>query len=190
MAKQKRPWDPAVLVFVIVCLFIGWFIKTSVEGRETTFSDDESGVVLKYPRGWVTLPQKDAALSVSNPQCASTFNTKFTVSIHSWNQEVGVNNFITDLSVKRSSSVSLYRIISRNPIELSDSEATKLEYAYAIDPIRLSAGAVSIPIVVHAFDIIVPKNDQMYVFTFAADEKEYEKNLSKFLSIADSIRIQ
>ena len=190
MAKQNRPWDSAVLVFVIVCLFIGWFIKASVEGRETTFSDDESGIVLKYPRGWVTLPQKDAALSVSNPQCASTFNTKFTVSIHKWNKEVGVNNFITNLSVKRSSSVSLYRILNRNPYELTDSEATKLEYAYAIDPIRLSAGAVSIPIVVRAFDIIVSKDNQMYVFTFAADEKEYKKNLAKFLSIADSIRMQ
>lgn len=190
MAKKIRPWDPAVLVFVIVCLFIGWFIKATVEGRETTFSDDESGVILKYPRGWVTLPQKGAVLSVSNPQCASTFKTKFTFSLHSWSKEVNVSNFITNLSVKRSSSVSLYRIISRNPFELSDSEATKLEYAYAIDPIRLSAGAVSIPIVVRAFDIIVPKDNQMYVFTFAADEKEYEKNLAKFLSIADSIRMQ
>ena len=190
MAKKIRPWDPAVLIFVIVCLFIGWFIKATVEGRETTYSDDESGVVLKYPKVWVTLPQQGATLSVSNPQCASTFKTKFTFSMHSWSQEVGVNNFITDLSVKRSNSVSLYRILNRNPVELSGSEATKLEYAYAIDPVRLSAGAVSIPIVVRSFDIIVPKGNQMYVFTFAADEKEFGKNLAKFLSIADRIRIQ
>lgn len=190
MAKKIRPWDPAVLFFVIVCLFFGWFIKATVEGRETAFSDDESGVTLKYPKGWRNLPQNGTILSVSNPQCASTFKTKFTFSVHSWGEEVGVNNFITDLSVKRSNSVALYRIITRTPVELSSSEATKLEYAYAIDPVRMRAGAVSIPIVVRAFDIIVPKDNQMYVFTFAADEKEYKKNLAKFLSIADSIRIQ
>jgi hypothetical protein len=190
MAKKIRPWDPAVIVFVVVCLFIGWFIKATVEGRETTFSDEEYGVTLKYPRGWFNLAQEGTVLSVSNPQCASTFKTKFTFGVQSWGQEVGVSNFITDLSVKRGDSLSLFRIITRNPVELGGSKATKLEYAYAIDPVRLRAGAVSIPIVVRAFDIIVPKGNKMYVFTFAADEKEYEKNLSKFLSIADSIRIQ
>ena len=190
MAKPIRSWDPAVFGLLVVCLLFGWVVKISVEGREVDFVDEETGIGLNYPKAWITMPPKDALLSVSDPQSLSTFKAKMTVRTYEWSADVGVNSFITDLTVERKESVSLYRILSMNPFQLRNVEATKLEYAYAVDPLKLSVAAISIPIVVRAFDVIVSKNNKMYVFTFEAEEKEYKDNIKRFHAIAQSIHLQ
>jgi len=190
MAKSNRHWDPMVLIFVIVCLLIGWFIKAGVEGRTISFSDSKSGISLNYPAGWVTMPEEGAILAVINPQTPSTFSTRFTINTRHWNKALELGNFIVQFSAERGSSLSLYRIISMNPFELSNLKAMRVEYAYAIDPIGVRAGVTSFPKIVRAFDVIISKDDQMYIFTFAAEEKEYGKNLAKFNAIVESIRLQ
>lgn len=190
MAAYNKPWDYVVFIFIIVFLVIGWSIKMSVETRTNSFIDAESSISLNYPASWVIMPEEGALLAVIDPQTPSTFSTRFTMHTSTWNKEIGLTNFIVQFSADRGRSLTLYRIISINPFDIGDLKAMKVEYAYAINPIGVRAGVTSVPIVVRAFDVIVAKGDQMYIFTCAADENEYSNNASTFNTIVKSIRIQ
>jgi hypothetical protein len=190
MATTKRHWDPAVLIFVIACLLIGWLIKGGVESRTIGFHDPDSGISLSYPAHWVTMAEEGALLAVFDPQTPSTFNTKLTLYSEKWSKELELGNFIVQFSAERGSSLPLYRTISMNPIEVNNLKAMKVEYAYAIDPIGVRAGVTSIPKIVRALDVIVPKDEVIFIFTYAAEEKEYEKSFPAFNTITKSIRIQ
>jgi hypothetical protein len=190
MTTTNRHWDPAVFLFVIACLLIGWLIKVGIESRTISFHDPESGISLSYPAYWVTMPEENAVLAVFDPQTPSTFNTKLTLQSKDWSKELDIGNFIVQFSAERGRSLPLYRTISMNPITVNDLKAMKVEYAYAIDPIGVRAGVKSIPKIVRALDVIVPKGEEVFVFTCAAEEKEYEKSFPTFTSIIESIRIK
>jgi len=189
MGTVDKNWDPAVLVFLVACLFIGWLVKAGVESRTISFDDSEIGISLRYPANWVTTQEEDALLAVLDPQTPSTFNTKLTLHSEKWNEELELGSFIMELAAARGASLPLYRTISMNPIQVDDRKGMKVEYAYAIDPIGAHAGVVSIPKIVRALDVIVPKADKAYIITFAAEEKEYDRYSPAFHAILESVRM-
>ena len=190
MGTVDKPWDPLVLAFVIVCLFLGWLVKIGVESRTTGFDNPAIGISLKYPAAWVTTQEKNAYLAVFDPQTPAIFNTKFTLRLADWNEQIEIGNFIMELTAERAASLTLYRTISMRPIEMNNRKGMKIEYAYAIDPIGVHAGVISIPKIVRALDVIIPEGNKVHILTFAAEEDEYDKNLPNFHRILKSVSIQ
>lgn len=190
MGTVDKHWDPIVLVSVIACLLIGWLVKAGVESRTIEFDDPEAGISLHYPASWLTSEEEDALLEVLDPLTPSIFNTKLVIASKEWNEDIEIGNFIVELTAKRGSSLPLYRTISLNPFQVNDLKAMKLEYAYAFDPIGVQAGVISVPIIVRAFDVILPYNGRVYIITLAAEEREYHRNLPSFHRILRSIQIQ
>ena len=84
----------------------------------------------------------------------------------------------------------LLAIESSDGIVLYHDNAMKVEYAYAIDPIGVQAGVVSVPKIVRALDVIVPKAQKAFIITFAAEEREYDRYLPAFHTILKSVRLQ
>jgi len=190
MGTVDKNWDPAVLVFLVACLFIGWLVKAGVESRTIDFDDPGVGISLRYPAHWVTTQEEDALLAVLDPQTPSTFNSKLTLNSAKWNEDIELGSFVMELAAARGASLPLYRITSMDPIQVDNRKAMEVEYAYAIDPIGVQAGVVSVPKIVRALDVIVPKAQKAFIITFAAEEKEYDRYLPAFHTILKSVRLQ
>ena len=183
MAFKHKSWDPFVILFVLACLLVGWFVKEGIEARTVDFTDTNAEISLKYPAGWLPRPDANSIFSVFDPQSQSFYNTSMTLTVTMWYAEEGTADFIEHLRSQRESNYSLYHTISVSPFEIDTIETTKLEYVYA----TLHPGMI-VPNVVRAFDIIIPQDNLVYILTFSADVNEYEKNLSEFNAIASSIR--
>lgn len=183
MATKHKSWDLLVIIFILVCLAIGWLMKTGIESRTIGFTDTNANISLEYPANWLPRPDANSILMVFDPQSQSFFNTRIRFSVIRWYAEEGTTDFIEHLRSQRESNYQLYHTISVSPYEIDTLTATKLEYVY----VTLTPGMI-VPDVVRAFDIIIPKGDFVYILTLSADENEYESNLSEFNAIASSIR--
>ncbi len=183
MVTKHKSWDLLVIIFILVCLAIGWILKEGIEARTVGFTDTNANISLEYPASWLPKPDANSILSVFDPQSHSFFNTRITLTVYMWYAEEGTADFIEHLRSQRESSYPLYHTISISPYEIDTLTATKLDYVY----VALTPGMI-VPDVVRAFDIIIPKGDLVYILTFSADESEYESNLSEFNNIASSIR--
>ena len=190
MGTVDKPWDPFVIAFVVVCLFLGWLVKVGVENRTTGFDDPVLGIALNYPASWVTTQEENAHLVVFDPQTPSAYNTKFTLKSKNWNEGLEIGNFIMELTAERGISLPLYRTISMKPMQMKNQRGMQIEYAYATDPIGMQAGVVSVPKIVRALDVIIPGGNKIHILTFAAEEDEYERNLHYFYRILKSVSIE
>ena len=185
MSFKHKSWDPFVIIFVLACLFIGWLVKEGIESRTVDFVDTNANISLEYPAGWLPMPDANSIFSVFDPQSQSFYNTgiKFTVIMGYADSEERMVDFIEHLRTQRESSYSLYHTISVSPYEIHTLKTTRLDYIYVT-----FLPEMIVPDVVRAFDIIIPKDNLVYILTFSADESEYERNLSEFNAIASSIR--
>jgi hypothetical protein len=182
MAKKNRPWDPAVLIFVVVCLLIGWFVKRSIEDRTVTYKDNELGISITYPATWVILPSNDVSFFLKNTQSESVFHPRVTVLSFEWYGGYAMGDFIEGYESWLNNQYLGYMIITKNSQELRNLKATQIVYAYLFVPF-----GSNLPTIVRAFDLITIKDNQAYIFTFAADVREYDDQVPIFNKIANSI---
>lgn len=183
MAFKHKSWDPFVILFVLVCLIFGWLMKEGIESRTVDFTDTNADISLEYPARWLPKLDANSIFSVFDPQSQSFYNTSMTLTVTMWYAEEGTADFIEHLQSQRESYYSLYHTISVSPCEIDTLETTRLDYVYVT-----FLPEMIVPDVVRAFDIIIPKGEQIYILTFSADENEYERNLPEFNAIANSIR--
>lgn len=185
MASKHKSWDPFVIIFVLACLLVGWLVKEGIESRTVDFTDTNADISLKYPAGWLPRPDANSIFSVFDPQSQSFYNTgiKLTVTMGYADSEERMVDFIEHLRSQRESCYSLYHTISVSPFEIDTLKTTRLDYVYVTFLPEMIT-----PDIVRAFDIIIPKDNLVYILTFSADESEYERNLSEFDAIASSIR--
>lgn len=183
MASRRKSWDLFVIVFVLACLVVGWFMKEGIEARTVGFTDTNASISMEYPARWLPKPDPNSILLVFDPQSQSFFNDRVALTVSRWYAEEGMEDFMEHLQSQRESSYPLYHVISFSPYEIDALETIRLDYVYAI----LLPG-MEIPNVVRAIDVIFQKGDLVYTVTLSADENEFERNLSEFDAIVGSIR--
>lgn len=183
MVSKHKSWDLFVIIFILVCLSLGWLMKKGIESRTVGFTDTNANISLEYPASWLLKPDANSMLLVFDPQSQSFFNDRIALKVNRWLAVEGMEEFIEHIQSQRESSYPLYHTISISPFEIDSLETTKLDYVYA----TLLPG-MEVPNVVRAIDIIFPKGDLVYILTLSADENEFKGNLSEFDTIVSSIR--
>jgi hypothetical protein len=182
-ATPLKGWldELLVLVLVIVALIIGWALKGWVQGQMVSFTTEDGALSLRYPADWLEQINKDALLTVSDIRGEGAFKPMFSVATREMNPDFPLtpSDLVVTMSLRKAEELTAYRILSTDSGTVDGMEASKVTYAYMVEP----AGSHSIPTVVEAVDWVVIHQDKAYILTFAATADNYAQEEGTFNSI-------
>ena len=176
-----------VVVLVIAALVVGWTIKARVEGQTVPFSTEDGALSLRYPDRWLEQVDKATLLTVSDIREEGAFKPEFSVTAREMNPDFPLtqSDLVVTLSIAKAEQLTAYRVLNVEEGLVGDLEASKMVYAYVVEP----AGGPQnvIPAVVEAVDYVVIYEGRAYVFTFAAPAEHFEGQVGSFHSILASV---
>ncbi len=187
--REEPEW--VVWVLVIVALVVGWFLKGAFQYQTEVFTDPDSGLTFRYPASWflesnqAQIGDEGVILTVSDAHSESAFNTTFSVRIKKVEEETTAVDQAELWILQRGEGLTKYRVLSKELSQVAGQEAVTIDYGYVEDPLRSSAMSVSLPVVVRAVDVVLVRDNQVYVLTFAADQlvfDEASKTLERLLN--------
>ncbi len=199
-----------VIGLVILALIVGWVLKASIQGQTATFASETLSV--RYPVDWLLGKDEDTLFTVTDPDSLSTFKTTFSTrvepleevkeeeyvfkvegvdaSVKPLGEVTGLNAAANRLVMRRNKQLKEYNVLSARETTLMGWEALAIEYAYVDSPRAGWATAPSLPVVVQAVDTVIVKDDQVYVFTYAADANIFAQEKGTLASILESVRLK
>lgn len=199
-----------VIGLVILALIVGWVLKASIQGQTATFASETLSV--RYPVDWLLGKDEDTLFTVTDPDSLSTFKTIFSTrvepleevkeeeyvfkvegvdaSVKPLGEVTGLNAAANRLAMRRNKQLKEYNVLSARETTLMGWEALAIEYAYVDSPRAGWATAPSLPVVVQAVDTVIVKDDQVYVFTYAADANIFAQEKDTLASILESVRLK
>jgi hypothetical protein len=184
-----RGWLDEVLVvgLVILALLLGWALKDWVQSQTVPFTSDDGLLSVQYPAHWLGQVDKGALLTVSDVRGEGAFKATFSVSARGMDPGYPLtqSDLLVMLSVRRAEELTAYRVLSMDQGMVDGLEASKVEYAYVVEP----AGGLqnSLPVVVEAADYVVIYEGSAYVLTFAAVAEHFAEEEGVFDSILASV---
>jgi len=178
--KPLQFWSPGVIIVVIVMLIAGWQIKASVLGLSKTYQNEGLGLRFDYPGGWaiqqgsgyvihqvVRLGNPDVRISVANePAMVSTgFGLSFTRNTQNQNMYMG------------------YKRLEGRDITVNGFISYQLDFAYVVMP----PGEEVPPKVLHTREILIPRQNNVFVISFTAPEEKFRSMEDLFKQILNSV---
>ena len=95
-----------------------------------------------------------------------------------------------DRAIKQATALPGYRELDAQAMRVyRNTPALVTTYAYIADP-TLDAGAIGLPVVVQAQDIVFTKDGQVAVITVAADSSEWDQEQRDFQIIYNSLKLE
>lgn len=188
LGEQEPEW--IVWALVIVMLVAGFLIKGSTEGKMEAFSS--GGVSLEYPAGWsASTPEMEGQLlNASDPFSAAGFSTGmqvWQVPVSSIGRNLpGLEDIAFAWTNQRSSQFESFSALNTTPATVDGKAAISVEYAYVAKPNT----ATSLPVVVHAVDVLVLQGETLHVVSFAAEAQAFEASAGTWQNILKSVKIQ
>lgn len=189
--KREEP-EWVVIVVVVVALLFGWLLKMSVENRAATFAN--SDLTLSYPATWlrdIGAAEGDV-LNVHDMQSGSPYSTHLTVEVADVALLVRresvdpMTMVVTAWTLQRGQELESYRVLSTEVVEVDGIRGTRIDYTFVSEPVANPYRKV-LPVVVEAFDYLLPYQDKVYVITLAADGYRFEEAVGDFEAILRSV---
>jgi hypothetical protein len=199
-----------IIGLVILALIAGWVLKVSIQGQMATFASEALSV--RYPVDWLLGKDEEALFTVRDPDSTSTFNTTFSArveplgevqeqeyvfkvegvdaSVKPLGQITGLNAASNRIVMRRNKELKEYNVLSARATTLMGQEALAIEYAYVDSPRAGWASAPSLPVVVQAVDTVTVKDDQVYIFTYAADANVFAQEKDTLAAILESVSLK
>jgi hypothetical protein len=178
-----------VILTVAVGLLLGLALKTSVEGRSSSFNAPDGAFTLSYPSGWVMGKGDEGnPLAVSDSTSPTGFVSTLTVRTRSLPQGQTLNDAATSWTLSQGKALREFSGLGSQATTLAGQPAIRLDYAYIATP-RAGVGLVAIPVVVKASDTLVVSGNSVLIFGAAADANHYDTYAPRFKAILSSVKL-
>ncbi|MFN8451506.1 MAG: hypothetical protein U0521_23705 [Anaerolineae bacterium] len=183
---QRQRWSHYfVFIYAALALFIGYNLRTSTINATVPYVNSEVGIRAFYPQRWLIDTSGDYVFRVRD-LAQLGFKTSIQVDVQPVTLNTSARNLLDTLSLSRLSTLSGYRVLSRQQYILPDEqEATEMSYVY------VSAGddpfLETIPTVVEGMDVLTIRRGQAIIVTFLSDAITFDENLPIFERFLDDL---
>lgn len=188
--RQDRWADWAVIGVLIVALLLGWALMLVVQGQRATFVDADTGLAVRYPKGWMQKSDERLLFQAMDPD-SGEFRTTYQVRVEPIDASGPVTPTLASVlnraSLSRAQEGTAYRMLDLEEGKEMDGRPTmEASYVYVADSADFFAQ--QLPVVVMGLDIAVAQGDQAYVFSLLAskdDFSEAEREFRRFVARAE-----
>jgi hypothetical protein len=183
--------DVGVALVVLAALALGWLLRNQTLSRSQVFQAGTSPFRITYPATWSSVESlQDALLKVEDPSTNSVFKTTLTVEARQLDPQNPPDlQTLIDRRIEQRSELTAYHLLSDTPSTVGRAPARQLEYAYVVQPIDQPLRA-SLPVVVHAREVVVVARGNVYYITFAAPENAFGEASAQFYQILQSVLVE
>jgi hypothetical protein len=187
--SEFRRNDLWVAGMVLFALFLGYGVRNQVYNA-SKFADLGDGAPrLAYPASWIARNSQQSTFAAVDPGSASTFDAEVTVNVRPQREGETLELARADRAIKQAAALPGYRELDSQAMSVyRNTPAVVTTYAYIADP-TLDAGAIGLPVVVQAQDIVYAKDGRIVVTTVAADAMEWDSEQRDFQVIFNSMKL-
>lgn len=188
-SRRDRWSDWAVILLVVVALGLGWVAMTWALGQTEVFTDDDTGLSLQYPQGWLLKPEDGLLFQALDPD-SGEFKTRYQVRAFPIQDTTPLTPTLTmvlnNASLNRARASTAYRLFEvAERQEIEGLPAVESTYAYVVEGSDLFVQQM--PTVVQGRDVAVAWGDRAYVFSLVAPRDSVdtaERAFEKFVEAA------
>jgi hypothetical protein len=188
--RRDRWADWAVLGVLVVALLLGWGVKAVAEGQRTTYTDEDTGLTVRYPKQWLLGSDEKLALQVIDPD-SGDYKTTYQVRVRPIDATGDLTPTLTvalnNVSMGRAPNSTAYRMLdTEQGSDIGGLPTMETTYVFVAESSDLFVQRM--PVVVMGLDIAVPAGDQAFVYTLLAAQdsfEEAEKPFRKFVESAE-----
>jgi hypothetical protein len=189
-ASELRRNDLLVAGVVLFALFLAFGIRNQVIYASKSVRLGENLPRISYPDRWRVQNTDGTLLHAINAGSPSTFDTQMLVTSRSLRSDETLEDARADQGIKQATSLNGYRELLADRMTVQGGQpALVTTYAFVADP-TLDMGAMGLPVVVEAQDIMFLQDGQLVVVTLAADANDWEDEQNEFSIITNSLRLQ
>ena len=188
--RQDRWADWAVIGVLIVALLLGWALMLVVQGQRATFADADTGLTLRYPKGWMQKSDDRLLFQAADPS-SSEFKTTYQVRVQPIDASGSVTSTLAAAlnraSLARAQEGTAYRMLDLKEGKAVNRRPTmEATYVYVVDSVDFFSQ--QLPVVVMGLDIAVAEGDQAYLFSLLASKDSFpeaERAFRRFVARAE-----
>lgn len=185
--SRKQRWSHYLtLAFAVLGLLVGVNLRDSTLYATTTYIENEVGIRVEYPRGWLIDFDGDYIFRLRDMTRVG-FKTQIEVAVHPFSPDMAPRNILDDLALERART-TIFSEVDRREITLRNNETASLsEYIFVyIDPDPFLA---PLPVVVLGQDILLVRRGQAIRVTFVADSSTFDEDYAIFERFLASLEI-
>lgn len=187
---EQRRNDLWVAGLVLFSLVLGFGIRNQVYNASRSAEISADLPKLAYPVGWIAQKSDSAAFAAFNPGSSSIFDTEVAVNTRPQRDGETLELARADWGIKQATALPGYRELDSQAMRVyRNSPALVTTYAYIADP-TLEAGAIGLPVVVQAQDIVFVRDGQVTVVTVAADAAAWDEEQRDLQIIFNSLKLE
>ena len=186
--RRDRWADWAVIGVLVVALLLGWGVKAVAEGQRTTFTDEDTGLTVRYPKQWLLRSNENLVLEVIHPG-SGDFKTTYQVRARPIDATSELTPTLTvalnNVSMGRAPSSTAYRTLdTEQGADIGDLPTMEMTYVFVAESSDLFVQRL--PVVVMGLDIAEPVGDQAFVYTLLASQDNFEDAEKAFRRFVES----
>jgi hypothetical protein len=175
--RRDRWSDWAVIGALAIALLLGWVVKALAEGQRDTYTNEDEGVSIRYPKHWLQKAGDDLAFQLVDP-ASRDYKTTYQIGVEPIDATLGVTStlvqVLSDASLQRAQDGCAYRLFDIVPGNKID-DLPSMEATYAYVHVGGDLFVQRMPVVVQGLDVAVFGGDRAYVFSLLATSDAYEK---------------
>ncbi|MCC6801321.1 MAG: hypothetical protein IT319_00450 [Anaerolineae bacterium] len=183
---QRQRWSHYfVFIYAALAIFIGYNLRVVTLNATVPYVNSEVGIRAAYPQRWLIDTGGSYIFRVRD-LAQLGFKTSIQVDVQPVSLNTSARNLLDALSLSRVSTLSGYRVLSRQPYTLPDEqEATSMVYVYVSTDDNPFLETV--PTVVEGMDILTIRRGQAIIVTFLSDADTFDENLPTFERFLDDL---
>jgi hypothetical protein len=188
--REIRRNDLLVAGVALFALFLAFGVRNQVLNASASVRVVDEMPRIAYPAGWRSVNSEGTLLHVVNAGSPSTFDAQMTTTARPLRTDETLDDARADRGIKLATSLAGYRELAAERMTVHNGQpALVTNYAYIADPTR-DIGAIGLPVVVEAQDIMFLQDGQFMVVTLAADANDWDAEQDGFAIITNSLRLQ
>jgi hypothetical protein len=165
--------DLPVWVAFVVMLGFGMLILRQDDARAHPWTDQQGGLQLRYPVGWLPTPGSKALLDLQDPFSGGPLPVRVIVTRTSTAANRSLAEIVNEVVLAHSQDRTLYRVLSLEAARIGDSEARAIEYAYVADPHEAVLTAQRLPVVLRGVEVVAVQGTTLYSIDFSAPSETF-----------------
>ncbi len=192
-AERVAAAEWLVWLVVLFMLGAGLFLRSRIEGRVATFTQD--GMSLQYPAGWTLLADEEDfhVFHVIDPNSSVQFPTSVRVRRIPLGELGRAASSLGDIalswSTRQGRMMPIYNVLQIDQTTVAQQPAIVVDYAHVAGP-AMGGAAGSVPAIVRAQDILMKHGDTITVVTFEASTDTYQQEVGRWEKILASLKAE
>lgn len=177
--EHERQSTYLVIVFTLLALVLGWWLKTSIESN--TRDIEIGGVSAAVPAGWIVSDGVgDLIFRASDPASGQ----RYLLSLAENRDEITLEDFAASRGSIRALVDETYRALEQTPVTVGSQEGFKQIYAFIDDP-----GEGHIPSVIQGVEYLFEEGGDIVIISLEAPVGDFEMAFDFFQRFRNSVSI-